>query len=76
MERNLVMKKYQTILGWFFLVVAVIILVNLTDIVYPTIGEDGIDTNQYFLEVILNALRYIVLSMFSFILGLKCLFQN
>lgn len=76
MERNLVMKKYQTILGWAFIVVAVIILVNLTGMVYPTIGEDGIDTNQYFLEVILNAIRYIVLSMFSFILGMKFLFQN
>lgn len=70
------MKKYQTILGWGFIVLAIIIVVNLTGMVYPAIGEDGIDTNQYFLAVILNVVRYIVLSIFSFILGVKFLFKN
>lgn len=70
------MKKYQTILGWFFIVLAVVIVVNLTGMIYPTIGEDGMDTNHYYLEVILNALRYIVLSIFSFVLGMKFLLQN
>lgn len=70
------MKKYQAILGCFFIVLAVVIVVNLTGMVYPEIGEDGMDTNQYFLTVILNGLRYTVLSIFSFILGVKCLFKK
>ena len=62
------MKKYQTILGCFFIVLAVVIIVvNLTGMAYLEIGEDGMDTNQYFLAVILNGVKYTVLSIFSFI---------
>lgn len=71
------MKKYQTILGCFFIVLAVVIIVvNLTGMAYLEIGEDGMDTNQYFLAVILNGVKYTVLSIFSFILGVKCLFKK
>lgn len=70
------MQNYQTILGWGFIVLAVIIVANLNGMVYPTIEEGGIDTNHYFLEGILNAIRYFVLSIFSFILGMKFLFRD
>lgn len=70
------MKKYQKILACVFILVAVLIMISLPELVYPTIDEDGVDTSQYFLEVILHIVRYVVLSIFSFILGIKLLHKN
>lgn len=70
------MKKYQKILACVFILVAVLIMISLPELVYPTISEDGVDTRQYFLEVILHIVRYVVLSIFSFILGIKLLHKD
>ncbi|MCI3028536.1 hypothetical protein LMF32_05405 [Desemzia sp. C1] len=70
------MKKYQLFLAWMFILLAVVILISLPELVYPTISEDGVDTHQYLLEVILHIVRYVVLSIFSFILGIKLLHKD
>lgn len=70
------MKKYQLFLAWMFILLAVVILISLPELVYPTVSEDGVDTSQYFLEVILHIVRYVVLSIFSFILGIKLLHKD
>ena len=70
------MKKYQLFLAWMFILLAVVILISLPELVSPTISEDGVDTRQYFLEVILHIVRYVVLSIFSFILGIKLLHKD
>ncbi|MER2295239.1 MAG: hypothetical protein ABS913_07960 [Desemzia incerta] len=70
------MKKYQKILACVFILVAALIMISLPELVYPTISEDGVDTRQYFLEVILHIVRYVVLSIFSFILGIKLLHKD
>lgn len=70
------MKKYQLFLAWMFILLAVVILISLPELVYPTISEDGVDTHQYLLEVILHIVRYVILSIFSFILGIKLLHKD
>ncbi len=70
------MKKYQLFLAWMFILLAVVILISLPELVYPTISEDGVDTHQYLLEVILQIVRYVILSIFSFILGIKLLHKD
>lgn len=70
------MKNYKIILGITFIVLSILILIILPNIVYPKIYVDGIDTDQYFLEIIINVVRYIVLSILSFALGIKILFKN
>ena len=70
------MKKYQKILACVFILVAVLIMISLPELVYPTISEDGVDTHQYLLEVILHIVRYVILSIFSFILGIKLLHKD
>lgn len=70
------MKKYQKILACVFILVAVLIMISLPELVYLTIDEGGVDTHQYFLEVILHIVRYVVLSIFSFILGIKLLHKD
>lgn len=70
------MKKYKTAIAWIFILLAVVILVSLPYIVYPEIGENGIDNAQYFLEVTMHIVRYTILSIFSFVLGIKLLFKN
>lgn len=70
------MKKYQKILACVFILVAVLIMISLPELVYPTIDEGGVDTHQYLLEVILHIVRYVVLSIFSFILGIKLLHKD
>ena len=59
-----------------FILLAVVILISLPELVYPTISEDGVDTHQYLLEVILHIVRYVILSIFSFILGIKLLHKD
>ena len=44
--------------------------------IYPKVYEGGIDTTRYLIEVILNIVRYMALSIISFILGIKILFKN
>lgn len=70
------MKKYQKILACVFILVAVLIMISLPELVYPTISEDGVDTHQYLLEVIVYIVKYVVLSIFSFILGIKLLHKD
>ena len=70
------MKKYQLFLAWMFILLAVVILISLPELVSPTISEDGVDTHQYLLEVILHIVRYVILSIFSFILGIKLLHKD
>lgn len=70
------MKKYKKFLGYIFVLLAVLILVNLPNMIYPKVYEGGIDTTQYLIEVILNIVRYMALSIISFILGIKILFKN
>ncbi len=70
------MKKYQLFLAWMFILLAVVILISLPELVYPTVSEDGVDTHQYLLEVILHIVRYVILSIFSFILGIKLLHKD
>lgn len=70
------MKKYQLFLAWMFILLAVVILISLPELVYPTISGDGVDTHQYLLEVILHIVRYVILSIFSFILGIKLLHKD
>lgn len=43
---------------------------------YPIPDEDGMDIDLYILEVVLNIVRYIVLSIFSFVLGIKIVLKN
>lgn len=70
------MKKYQLFLAWMFILLAVVILIGLPELIYPAISEDGVDTNQYLLEVIMHQVRYVILSIFSFILGIKLLHKD
>ncbi|WEG74446.1 hypothetical protein [Vagococcus intermedius] len=70
------MKNYKKILGYILVLVAVLILVFLPNMVYPIPDKDGMDTGIYILEVVLNITRYVVLSIFSFILGIKLAFNN
>lgn len=69
------MKNYKKILGSILILVAVLILVRLPNMVYP-IADDGIDSYLYILEAVLNIARYVVLSIFSFVLGIKLAFKN
>lgn len=69
------MKKYKKISGYILILVAVVILVRLPNMVYP-IADDGTDSYLYILEAVLNIARYVVLSIFSFVLGIKLAFKN
>lgn len=69
------MKNYKKILGSILILVAVLILVRLPNMVYP-IADDGTDSYLYILEAVLNIVRYVVLSIFSFVLGIKLAFKN
>ncbi|MGB7459611.1 MAG: hypothetical protein WA887_01900 [Carnobacterium jeotgali] len=69
------MKNYKKILGYILILVAVLILVRLPNMVYP-IADDGTDSYLYILEAVLNIVRYVVLSIFSFVLGIKLAFKN
>lgn len=70
------MKNYKKIIGYILVLVAVLILVSLPNIVYPVPNEDGMDIYLYILETSLNVVRYVVLSIFSFILGIKFVFKS
>ncbi|MEK4947944.1 MULTISPECIES: hypothetical protein [Carnobacterium] len=70
------MKNYKKILGYVLILVAVLLLVRLPNMVYPMPDEDGMDINLYILEAVLNIVRYVVLSIFSFVLGIKLAFKN
>lgn len=70
------MKNYKKIIGYILVLVAVLILVSLPNIVYPVPNEDGMDIYLYILETSLNGVRYVVLSIFSFILGIKLVFKS
>ena len=70
------MKNYKKILGYILILVAVLLLVCLPNMVYPMPDEDGMDINLYILETVLNIVRYVVLSIFSFVLGIKLAFKN
>ncbi|MBC9826310.1 hypothetical protein [Carnobacterium inhibens] len=70
------MKNYKKILGYVLILVAVLLLVRLPNMVYPMPDEDGMDINLYILEAVLNIVRYVVLSIFSFVLGIKFAFKN
>ncbi|AGY81832.1 hypothetical protein [Carnobacterium inhibens] len=70
------MKNYKKILGYVLILVAVLLLVRLPNMVYPMPDEDGMDINLYILEAVLNISRYVVLSIFSFVLGIKLAFKN
>ena len=70
------MKNYKKILGYSLMLVAIIILVRLPNMIYPIPEEDGVNIDLYILDVILNIVRYIVLSIFSFVLGIKIVFKN
>ena len=69
------MKNYKKILGYILILVAVLILVRLPNMVYP-IADDGMDSYLYILEAVLTIARYVVLSIFSFVLGIKLAFKN
>ena len=69
------MKNYKKILGYILILVAVLILVRLPNMVYP-IADDGMDSYLYILEAVLNIARCVVLSIFSFVLGIKLAFKN
>ncbi len=70
------MKNPQKAIGIFFILFSILILFILPIIIYPKIYDDGIETTQYLLEVVLNSLRYIIISIFSFILGIKTIFKK
>lgn len=69
------MKNYKKILGSILILVAVLILVRLPNMIYP-IADDGMDSYLYILEAVLNIARCVVLSIFSFVLGIKLAFKN
>ena len=70
------MKNHKKILGYILILGAVLILVRLPNMVYPIPDDDGMDIYLYILEAILNIARYVVLSIFSFVLGIKLAFKN
>lgn len=70
------MKKHKKISGYILILVAVVILVRLPNMVYPIPDDDGMDTNLYILGTVLNIARYVVLSIFSFVLGTKLAFKH
>lgn len=70
------MKNYKKIIGYILILVAILIIVLLPKMVYPIPDYDGMDIYLYILEAVLNIIRYVVLSIFSFILGLKFAFKN
>lgn len=70
------MKSYKKIIGYILILVAILIIVLLPSMIYPIPDDDGIDIYLYILEAVLNIVRYVVLSIFSFVLGLKFVFKN
>ncbi|WP_035050638.1 hypothetical protein [Carnobacterium jeotgali] len=70
------MKNHKKILGYILILGAVLILVRLPNMVYPIPDDDGMDIYLYILEAILNIARYVVLSIFSFVLGTNLAFKN
>ena len=70
------MKSYKKIIGYILILVAILIIVLLPRMIYPVPDDDGIDIYLYILEAVLNIVRYVVLSIFSFVLGLKFAFKN
>lgn len=70
------MKNYKKIIGYSLMLVAILIVVRLPNMVYPIPDEDGMDIDLYILEAVLNIVRYILLSIFSFVLGIKIVFKN
>lgn len=70
------MKNYKKTLGYILVLVAFLILVSLPRIAYPISNEDGMDIYLYILETSLNGVRYVALSIFSFVLGIKLVFKN
>jgi len=70
------MRNYKKIIGYSLILVAILIIVRLPNIAYPIPDEDGMDIDLYILEVVLNIVRYIVLSIFSFVLGIKIVLKN
>ncbi len=75
-ERKLFMKNYKKILGYILMLVAIIILIRLPNMAYPITDADGMDIDLYILEVVLDIVRYIILSIFCFVLGIKIIFKN
>jgi len=68
MNRNLI-----KITGIILILLAIILIFIMNKLINP-VGET--DTAPYLLEKGINAIRYITLAYFSFILGIKLLFKD
>lgn len=54
--------------GFACLSLAILLILFLPVIIYPS------DAGNYYFEATLNAVRYSILAMFSFVIGILCLF--
>lgn len=70
------MKNYKKIIGYILILVAILIIFLLPKMVYPIPDDDGMDIYLYILEAVLNIVRCVVLSIYSFVLGLNFVFKN
>lgn len=70
------MGNYSKILGYILILGAFIILILLPTMAYPKPSEDGIDIYLYILETSLNIIRYAIISIFAFTLGIKYSFKD
>lgn len=65
------MRNRKKNLGYIFILIAVVILVNLPDIAYSKIDSNGMDSSLYNQKTIMSFIKYIILSIFSFVLGIR-----
>ena len=69
-------KKIIKILGTVLMLIGIIILLTMNNFVMPVIKNDSIDTGEYYIKMIINAGRYLVLSIILSSLGTKLLFNS
>jgi len=63
-------------LGILFILIAFIILLTMNSFIFPLIEAGPIDTGEYYLKIIINALRFIILAIISSSIGIKLLFKR
>ncbi len=69
-------KKIIKGLGIILILIAFILLLTMNSFIFPMIEDGPIDTGEYYLRIVINALRFIILAIISSSIGIKLLFKK
>jgi len=69
-------KKVVKGLGIVLILVSMIILLTMNSFIIPFIEDGAIDTGEYYIKIIINGIRFIVLSITFSVIGIKMLFKD